>query len=46
MSIQSAVGAVIELYFDALFESDATKLWAAFHPSAKICGYSVNGAFN
>lgn len=46
MSSINAVTAVIELYFDALFESDESKVMAAFHPSAKISGYSANGSFN
>lgn len=46
MKEASAVRAVVDLYFDALFESDVDKLHAAFHPSAKISGYSANGAFN
>ena len=46
MSDIDAVRAVINLYFDALFESDADKVHAAFHPSAKIVGYSANGEFN
>ncbi len=33
---RSSVEAVINLYFDGLYEADADKLGAAFHPSADL----------
>ncbi len=33
---RSSVEAVVNLYFDALYEGDADKLGAAFHPSADL----------
>lgn len=33
---RSSVEAVVNLYFDALYEADADKLGAAFHPSADL----------
>jgi len=42
MSERSKIEAVIRTYFDAMYESDASKARAAFHPDACITGY-LNG---
>jgi hypothetical protein len=39
MSEQAAIEAVIQTYFDCMFESSSEKAKAAFHPGARISGY-------
>ena len=39
---QQAIADVIQVYFDCMYESDADKAHAAFHPNARITGY-LNG---
>jgi len=39
MSQESKIRAVIQTYFECMYESNAEKTHAAFHPSAKITGY-------
>ena len=34
-----AIRETIQIYFDAMFESDSSKVFAAFHENAKISGY-------
>jgi hypothetical protein len=38
-SIHIDIQQTIQSYFDAMYESDAAKTLAIFHPSAKISGY-------
>ncbi len=40
---QEAISAVIQVYFDCMFESIGEKAVQAFHPNAKITGYSKDG---
>ena len=42
---EQAIHAVIQEYFECMFESSAEKTHSAFHPSAKITGY-LHGKFN
>ena len=39
MNDEQAIRNTIQTYFDGAYESDAGKIRAAFHPSAKITGY-------
>jgi hypothetical protein len=39
----AAIGEVIQLYFDAMYESNSEKVHAAFHPNARIVGYLEDG---
>ena len=39
---RSTVEAVVQHYFDALYEGDADKLGAVFHPTADLCGTGVS----
>ena len=39
MSDQQQIHAVVQTYFDSMYESDPDKVHAAFHPNAKITGY-------
>ena len=39
MKDEQAIRKTIQVYFDAMFESDPTKVFDAFHESAKITGY-------
>ena len=39
MSDEQEIKACIQTYFDCMYESDADKARAAFHPNAKITGY-------
>ena len=39
MTDDRAISATIQVYFDAMFESDSSKVFDAFHESAKITGY-------
>ena len=39
MTDEEAIRKTIQVYFDAMFESDPTKVFDAFHESAKITGY-------
>ena len=39
MSNEQAINTAIQLYFDGMYESDADKVHAVFHPNAKITGY-------
>ena len=43
MSEQADIEGVIQVYFDCMFESNADKARAAFHPNAKITGYNQQG---
>ncbi|MEM7079722.1 MAG: nuclear transport factor 2 family protein [Pseudomonadota bacterium] len=36
---RAALEAVVQVYFDSMYESSADKVIEAFHPSAKITGY-------
>ena len=36
---EKAIRETIQIYFDAMFESDSSKVFAAFHENAKISGY-------
>ena len=40
MSDREAIEAVVETYFESMHESDPGKVYAAFHPNARITGYS------
>ena len=39
MTDEEAIRETIQIYFDAMFESDASKVFDAFHENAKITGY-------
>ncbi len=39
MTDKKAIRETIKVYFDAMFESDSDKIYAAFHENAKITGY-------
>ena len=39
MTDDRAIRETIQVYFDAMFESDPSKVFDAFHESAKITGY-------
>ena len=39
MTDDRAIRETIQVYFDAMFESDSSKVFDAFHKSAKITGY-------
>ena len=39
MTNEQAISAAIQLYFDSMYESNADKVHAVFHPNAKITGY-------
>ena len=39
MTDKKAIRETIKVYFDAMFESDSDKVYAAFHENAKITGY-------
>jgi len=39
MSEENAIKEIIQIYFDCMYESDAAKAHAAFHPNAKVTGY-------
>ena len=39
MTDDGAIRETIQVYFDAMFESDPSKVFDAFHGSAKITGY-------
>ena len=39
MTDDRAIRETIQVYFDAMFESDSSKVFDAFHESAKITGY-------
>jgi hypothetical protein len=39
----SQIKAVIQTYFDCMFESSSEKAHAAFHPNARITGYLEDG---
>ena len=39
MNNEQQIRAVIQTYFDCMYESSAEKTHAAFHPAAKITGY-------
>ena len=43
MNDEQAIRNTIQTYFDGTYESDAGKIRAAFHPSAKITGYLEDG---
>lgn len=43
MSDQTQIEATIQTYFDCMFEASAEKTHAAFHPNAKITGYTPDG---
>jgi hypothetical protein len=43
MSDQNEIQAVIQTYFDGMYESSADKTHEAFHPAAKITGYLPDG---
>jgi hypothetical protein len=40
MSDHTAIEAVIQIYFESMFESNGAKARQAFHPNAKITGYN------
>jgi len=40
MSDKQEIEAVVQTYFDAMYESSVEKVHEAFHPAAKITGYS------
>ena len=42
MSNEQAISAAIQLYFNSMYESNADKVHAVFHPNAKITGYMGN----
>ena len=39
MSDENEIRNVVQLFFDCMYESNAEKARAAFHPNARICGY-------
>ena len=39
MTDKQAIRETIQIYFDAMFESDSSKVFDAFHENAKITGY-------
>lgn len=39
MTDEKAIRETIQIYFDAMFESDSSKVFEAFHENAKITGY-------
>ena len=39
MTDKKAIRETIQIYFDAMFESDSSKVFEAFHENAKITGY-------
>ena len=39
MTEEKAIRETIQIYFDAMFESDSSKVFEAFHENAKITGY-------
>ena len=39
MTDEKAIRETIQVYFDAMFESDSSKVFEAFHENAKITGY-------
>ena len=43
MNDELQIQAVIQTYFDCMFESSAEKARVAFHPSARITGYLEDG---
>ena len=43
MSDADQIRDTIQTYFDCMYESNAEKAHAAFHPSAKITGYTPGG---
>ena len=43
MSDSVKINDVIQLYFDSMFESNSQKFHQAFHPNAKITGYTADG---
>ncbi len=43
MSDQEAIQSTIQTYFDCMYESDGAKAHEAFHPAAKITGYTKDG---
>ncbi|MEQ9450415.1 MAG: nuclear transport factor 2 family protein [Pseudomonadales bacterium] len=45
MSTENDIHALIQTYFDCMFEASADKTHAAFHPSARITGY-MQGKFS
>ena len=40
---RTQIEATIQTYFDCMFEASAEKTHAAFHPNAKITGYTPDG---
>lgn len=40
---RSQIEATIQTYFDCMFEASAEKTHAAFHPNAKITGFTPDG---
>ena len=45
MSDREAIEAAVQIYFESMHESDPGKVYAVFHPRARITGYSfANGA--
>ena len=43
MSDQEEIQNTIQTYFDCMYESDGAKAHEAFHPAAKITGYTKDG---
>ena len=43
MSAEQDIKDTIQCYFDCMYESSADKTHAAFHPNAKITGYTNDG---
>ena len=43
---EAGIRHAIQLYFDGLYRSDRAALEKAFHPTAKIIGYSSDGKLN
>ncbi len=43
MSDEAQIRAVIQTYFDCMYDSSADKARAAFHPNARITGYLEGG---
>ena len=40
---QTQIEATIQTYFECMFEASAEKTYAAFHPNAKITGFTPDG---
>jgi hypothetical protein len=43
MSDEKQIRDTIQTYFDSMYESSADKVFAAFHPNARITGYLEDG---